>query len=72
MQKNEFFGQFHAFYVLAIFFIGLLVFAVEALENPKNRIFSKKAVFLEKMRFFGFSRASTAKTKSPMKKIAKA
>ena len=33
MQKNEFFEQFCTFFVLENFFIRLLVFSVEALEN---------------------------------------
>jgi len=51
MPKNEFFEQFCAFFALENFFMQFLVFAVKALENPQNLIFSKKAAFFEKMRF---------------------
>ena len=71
MPKNEFFEQFCAFFVRQSFFMGLLVFAGKALENPQNLIFSKKADFFQKMRFWRFSKAFTAKTKSPMKKFSR-
>ena len=53
-----------------IFFIGLLVFSLKGLENPQNRIFSKKADFFKKSNFGGFSSPFREKTKSPMKKIS--
>ena len=42
----NFFEQLCAFCVLGNFFIGLLVFAIKALENLQNRIFSKKKIFI--------------------------
>jgi hypothetical protein len=56
-----------------MFFIGLLVFPLKGLENPQNRIFSKKADFFKKSNFEdfgGFSSPFREKTKSPMKKIS--
>ena len=55
-----------------MFFIGLLIFSLKGLENPQNRIFSKKADFFKKSNFEdfgGFSSPFREKTKSPMKKI---
>ena len=58
-----------------MFFIGLLVFSLNRLENPQNRIFSKKADFFKKSNFEdfrGFSSPFREKTKSPMEKISRA
>ena len=60
--------------MLEIFFIGLLVFSLKRLENPQNRIFSKKADFFKKSNFEnfrGFSSPFREKTKSLMNKISK-
>ena len=51
-------------------FIGHLVFSLKGLENPQNRIFSKKADFFKKSNFRGFSIPFREKTKSPMQKIS--
>ena len=56
---------------MEMFFIGLLVFSLKGLENPQNRIFSKKSDFLKKSNFEDFRGISSLfreKTKSPMKK----
>jgi hypothetical protein len=37
-----------------MFFIRLLVFSLKGLENPQNRIFSKKADFFKKSNFEDF------------------
>ena len=48
-------------------------FSKKGLENPQNRIFSKKADFFKKSNFEDFRRFSSlfrGKTKSPMKTIS--
>ena len=60
---------------MEIFFIGLLDFSLKRLENPQNRIFSKKADFFKKFNFedfLGFSSPFREKTKSPMENFFRA
>ena len=55
-----------------MFFIGLLVFALNGLENPQIAFFQKKADFFKKSNFedfWGISSLFREKTKSSMKKI---
>ena len=66
------FGWFWAFLAPEIFFIWLLVFSLKRLENPQNRIFSKKADFFKKSNHEDLQALlEKKKTKSPMTKIAR-
>ena len=70
----NFLDDFEHFLLQKIFFIRLLVFSRKGLENPQNRIFSKKEDFFKKSNFEdfrGFSSPFREKTKSPMKKISR-
>ena len=54
---------------MEIFFIGLLVFSLKRLENPQNRIFSKKVDFLKKCDFEDFQALLEKKLKVLWKKF---
>ena len=68
-MKNDLFGKFWAFLVPEMFFIGLLVFSLKRLENPQNRIFSKKTDFFKKSNFEDFQALLEKKLKVLWKKF---